>query len=58
MLNTIPEVETREWQKWVVIGSTKRENSANSDKKAKSTDNAELFGVEEKDIGNLNSGRT
>lgn len=58
MLNTVPEVENRERQKWVVIGSTKRKNSANSDKKAKSTDNAEFFGVEEKDIGNLNSGRT
>lgn len=57
MLNTIPEVESRGWQKGVVIRSTKRENSANSDKKVNSTDNAELFGVEEKDIGNLNSGR-
>lgn len=58
VFNTIPEVESREWQKWVVIGSTKRENSANSDKKAESTDNAEFFGVEEKDIRSLNSGRT
>lgn len=51
------EVEICEWQKWVVIGLIKRENLVNFDKKVKLIDNVEFFGVEEKDIGNLNSGR-
>lgn len=40
------------WLVWL-----RGKNLENFDKKVKLIDNVEFFGVEEKDIGNLNSGR-